>query len=263
MRGFFMEYAYAYHLTGMLLKNISTLLLLLFANGLYSQPRVDAITLDKTEFPVNEFIQYKVTTAKPYRFQLDGGCSSSVLAYRIYKVEKDSIHLYSDHSRVQMDCGMPYTELDTLRISAIREAIKKPGSYIIAIPFNGGELRSAVFKIVPFKGGKYYGLLDMREPSINFPGELHYNQISVMLDMKPNGTYYYNYGSLLSEEGTYTVYTDSIAFKPTKSVIPNMSNPNILLRGSYSYHFNSGSIMLARNLANDNYYHYSLMPVKK
>ncbi|UPT67998.1 MAG: hypothetical protein M0D57_04875 [Sphingobacteriales bacterium JAD_PAG50586_3] len=103
----------------------------------------------------------------------------------------------------------------------------------------------------------------MREPSINFAGELHYNQITVLLDMKPDGAYTYNYGSLLSEEGTYSVSTDSITFTPTKSLVPNISNPNILLRGAYSYYFNTGSIMLARNLANDNYYHYSLMQVKK
>jgi hypothetical protein len=247
----------------MLFKKTVALLLIFMVKGLLAQSRVDTIMLDKTEFPVNEFIQYKVTTAKPYRFQLDGGCSSSVLAYRIYKVDKDSTWLYNDQASVQMDCGMPTSEPDTVKISAIRVDIKKPGSYIIAIPFNGGELRSSVFKIVPFTGGKYYGLLDMREPSINFPGELHYNQITVMLDMKPSGMYNYNYGSLLSEEGTYTVATDSITFTPTKSILPNASNPNILLRGSYSYYFNSGSIILARNLANNNYYHYSLMQVKK
>lgn len=246
-----------------MIKRITILLLVLSANYLFGQKRADAIILTKAEFPVNEFIQYKVTTAKPYRFQLDGGCSSSVLAYKIYKVDKDSTWLYNDQASVQMDCGMPTSEPDTVKISAIRVDIKKPGSYIIAIPFKGGELRSPVFKIVPFTGGKYYGLLDMREPSINFPGELHYNQITVMLDMKPDGKYNYNYGSLLSEEGTYTVATDSITFKPIKSVIPNVSNPSILLRGSYSYYFNSGYIMLTRNLANDNYYHYSLRPVKK
>ncbi|UPT67997.1 MAG: hypothetical protein M0D57_04870 [Sphingobacteriales bacterium JAD_PAG50586_3] len=113
------------------------LLLILLANAVYSQPRVDAITLDKAEYHVNEFIQYKVTTAKPYRFQLDGGCSSSVLAYRIYRVDKDSTWLFNDHASVQMDCGMPTSVPDTVKISAIRVSIKKPGSYIIAIPFNG------------------------------------------------------------------------------------------------------------------------------
>jgi hypothetical protein len=246
----------------MLFKHITTLLLLLLAKGLYSQ-RLDTIILDKTEFPVNDFIQFKVTTKEPTKFILDGGCASNVLAYRVYRVDKDSTWLYDDQASVQMDCGMPWSEPDTLRISRMRSAIKKPGKYIIAIPFKDGELRSAVFSVVPFKGGKYYGLLDMREPSINFPGELHYNQITVMLDMKPNGAYNYNYGSLLSEEGTYTVGQDSITFKPTKSINTNLKNIDILLRGPYRYLFNSGSITLSRNLAYNNYYIYNLVPVKK
>jgi hypothetical protein len=224
----------------------------------------DTITLDKVAYPVNSFIQYKVTTAKPYRFQLDGGCGNGVLAYKIYKVELAGDVVAYDHASAQMDCGMPQTAPDTVFHSTIVQGIKQPGKYYIAIPFKNGELRSSVFEITPFKGGIFYGILEAHDPSLQFPNESYFTQITTGVELNANGTYKYNYGSLLSGEGTYTVAGDSITFKQLTSVNADVKNPEFLLRGSYRYWFsNNGTISLSKSIDRIHYYIYSLTAVKK
>jgi hypothetical protein len=248
-----------------MMKSILAVLLSALTTIAYSQPTraENTIALDRVAYPVNTFVTFHVKLAKPAALMLDGGCANGVLAYKIYRVDKTGPVVAYDHANEQMDCGMPKTNPDTIFHSTIVEAIKQPGIYYLAIPFKNGELRSANFEITPFKGGVFYGILEAHDPSLQFPNESYFTQITTFAELNNNGTYIYNYGSLLGEEGTYTVGGDSITFKQLTSVNADVKNTEFLLRGSYRYWFsNNGTISLSKSINRNHYYIYGLVPVK-
>ncbi len=236
-----------------------TLLLLLISVALQAQR--DTIILEQTQYQVYDQFRFTVHAKKPTAFGLNGACGGGRLVYKIFKItDKDSVGLVFDNTGTIMDCGMPYTvSVDSFK-SQLLVGIKQPGRYSIVIEAEGRYMRSAVFTIVPLQAANYYGIGEFRDSSYNFPNEQYFTQIQTYLSLKANGEYKYNYGSMLSGTGSYTVKGDSITFKQAKGGNAAPRNPELLLNGAYRFGFQNGWLFLSKVIRRDSY-SYSLKKV--
>lgn len=236
-----------------------TLFLLIICSLIYAQR--DTIILEQTQYQVYDRFRFTVHAKKPTAFGLNGACENGQLVYKIYKeVDKDSVLVVFDNTGVIMDCGMPYTApVDSFRAQLL-VGIKQRGRYFIVIEAAGKYFRSAVFTIVPLQAANYYGMAEFRDSSYNFVNEQFFTQIRTYLCLKANGEYNYNYGSMLSGTGTYTVNGDSITFKQTKGENANPRNPELLLNGAYRFYFQNGWLFLFKSMRRDTY-QYTFMKV--
>lgn len=239
-----------------------TLLVLLISGALQAQR--DTIILEQTQYQVFDHFRFTVKANKPTAFGLNGACGNGQLVYKIVKMtDKDSVGLVFDNTGTIMDCGMPYTaNVDSFK-SQLLTGIKQPGRYFMAIEAAGKYFRSAVFTIVPLQPSNFYGIAEFRDSSYNFVNEQYFTQIHTYLSLKANGEYIYNYGSMLSGTGTYTVKGDSITFKQAKGGNAAPRNPELLLNAAYRFYFQNGWLFLSKVIRRDSYqYTFMKVPVK-
>lgn len=238
-----------------------TLLILFISGALHAQR--DTITLEQTQYQVYDQFRFTVKAKKPTAFGLNGACGGGGLVYKIFRIpDKDSVELVFDNTGEIKDCcGLPYTApVDSFR-SQLLVGIKHPGKYFIEITAGKRTFQSAVFTIVPLQPANYYGMAEFRDSSYNFPNEQYFTQIQTYLSLKGNGEYTYNYGSMLSGTGSYTVKGDSITFKQAKggNAAP-FSNTELLLNGAYRFYFQNGWLFLSKAIRRDSY-QYTFMKV--
>lgn len=217
------------------------------------------IILTKTEYQVNDIFKFTVESTTPLKFNLNGDCGSNQLTYKIYKVRPGIVDtLVYDNTQEIMDCGMPQTDTVKTFTSQLHQPITKPGRYYLSITAANGykTAYSQVFTIIPFQPRKYYGAAELREPSINFPNEVHFTQTYVSVNFKPDGTYDYNYGNLATGSGTYKVNEKTIVLTHTSNSV-SVKNKDLLLSGEYTFYFLNGHLTLHKFIANNSYYNYT------
>jgi hypothetical protein len=239
-----------------------TLFLLIICSPIYAQR--DTIILEQNQYQVYDNFRFTVQAKKPTAFGLNGACSGGGLVYKIFKItESGAPTLVYDNTGEIMDCGLPYTSpVDSFK-SQLLVGIKQPGKYYIVIQAKGRDFKSAIFTIVPLQAANYYGMAEFRDSSYNFPNEQYFTQIQTYLSLEPSGKYTYNYGSMLSGEGFYTVKGDSITFNQTKGENANPKNIALLLNGAYRFSFQNGWLFLSKAIRRDSYrYTFMKVPTK-
>lgn len=227
----------------MTLKSTVFLLILMLAKNACGQAyATDTITLEAKEFYCNTYLSFTVNCAKPTGLNLIGKCydTNQPIAYKIYKVVGTVEHLVYNNEIPNSTCRTLKTEPQSIHKTYTAKQLKEPGTYVIAIPFNGGELRSAPFKVTPFKQGFVYFV--QHEKKNKFTPESYEHIGNAHISLRNDGTYDYMICYISVGEGTYTISEDKIEFKSIQST----NNGKMDIAGKYTYWFMNNKMVLSR-----------------